>query len=48
MDRYHPDCAEKMKIARFFSRRLAIVILAVAGLVGLDSSLCQETWIWIG
>jgi uncharacterized SAM-binding protein YcdF (DUF218 family) len=50
MDRYHPDCAEKMKIARFFSRRLAIVILAVAGLVGWlgrESLLQEAADLWV-
>jgi uncharacterized SAM-binding protein YcdF (DUF218 family) len=49
MDRYYPGCAEK-KIARFFSRRLAMVIVAVAGLVGWvgRESLLQETAdLWI-
>jgi uncharacterized SAM-binding protein YcdF (DUF218 family) len=50
MDRYHPDCAEKMKIAQFFSRRLAIVILAVAGLVGWlgrESLLQEAADLWV-
>jgi uncharacterized SAM-binding protein YcdF (DUF218 family) len=50
MDRYHPDCAEKMKIARFFSRRLAIVILAVAGLggwLGRESLLQEAADLWV-
>jgi uncharacterized SAM-binding protein YcdF (DUF218 family) len=45
MDRYHPDCAEKMKIAR-----LAIVILAVAGLVGWlgrESLLQKAADLWV-
>jgi uncharacterized SAM-binding protein YcdF (DUF218 family) len=49
-DRYHPGYAEKMKIAQFFSRRLAIVILAVAGLVGWfgrDSLLHEAADLWI-
>jgi hypothetical protein len=39
-----------MKIAQFFSRRLAIVILAVAGLVGWfgrDSLLHEAADLWI-
>jgi uncharacterized SAM-binding protein YcdF (DUF218 family) len=50
MDRYHPDCAEKMKIARFFSRRLAIIILSVAGLagwLGRESLLQEAADLWV-
>ena len=50
MDRYHPDCAKKMKIAWFFSRRLAIVFLAVAGLVGWlgrESLLQKAADLWV-
>jgi len=42
--------AEKMKIARFFFRRLALVILAVAGLVGWlgrESLLQEAANLWI-
>jgi uncharacterized SAM-binding protein YcdF (DUF218 family) len=43
-------CADKMKIARFFSLPLAIVVLAVAGLVGWlgrESLLQAATDLWI-
>jgi uncharacterized SAM-binding protein YcdF (DUF218 family) len=49
MDRYYPGYAEK-KIARFFSRRVAIVILAVAALVGWvgrESLLQEAADLWI-
>jgi uncharacterized SAM-binding protein YcdF (DUF218 family) len=43
-------CADKMKIGRCFSRRLAMVILAVAGLVGWlerESLLQEAADLWI-
>ena len=43
-------CADKMKIGRFFSRRLTIVVLAVAGLVGWlgrESLLREAADLWI-
>src|SRR5262249_3358713 len=43
-------CADKMKIGRFFSRRLTIVILAAAGLVGWlgrESLLQEAADLWV-
>ena len=43
-------CADQMKVARFFSRRLAVVILAIAGFVGWlgrESLLQEAANLWV-